>query len=171
MSLDSRLTHYVPKPVSEPPDLRQQVSKQSSGIPTTKIIFVDESRKNAYPDILEEPVLLVSEKMKRILGMYRQPGAVFETVILIERKKNQQHAYYQVFAPEIQCRVDMPDNSKGNKAEGLVLDEIKIGYARIFYVNYYGKRLIVRLDVAESILRRDSFGVRFNRVITVGKDC
>jgi len=168
MSLDPRL-HNAAKPAPESPALRDLARKRIGRDINTKTLIVDDSKHNEYPDFLDGTVMLVSEKLKNILSMY-QKDIIFKAVVLIERKKNRQELYYQFEVPEIDCKVDVPDRGIGSKAEGLVIDQEKVGYARVFRVNYYGKRLLVRLDVAESILRRDSYAVRFNRVGVITKE-
>jgi hypothetical protein len=138
--------------------------EQVSSLPTTQIFYVKESSHIEYPDIIETPGILVSEKLKRIMGKY-QSNAIFKAAVLIEKKENRQEIYYIISAPEIACAAGRAGHGG---IEGLVLDEGKVGDARIFRMSGYMNRVIVRLDVAESILRRDPFGVIFEKAKTAG---
>ena len=169
MSMDSRLSYYAPKLLKESPDISYLVRERSVHFTNTRVVYVDDSRQVEYPDFLDGEVKLVSEKLMRVLGMY-QRDAIFNTVQLIERKNNRHETYYQIEVPEIQCRLSIPNQDIRNRAEDLVIDQEIVGFARVFIVSFYGKRLVVRLDVAESILRRDSYAVCFNRVSVVTKE-
>jgi hypothetical protein len=115
-----------------------------------------ESSRVAYPDIIVSPVLLVAEKLKKIMEKY-QADAYFKTVVLIEKEKNVQNTYYFIQPPNMDC------TAEGGKA----LDQVKVGSARIFTASGMSGKLIVRLDVAESILRRSPDGVWFEKLDVV----
>ena len=145
------------------PKLHKLTRSQIDNISLTKILYVKERAYNSeYSDYLET-YMLVSEKLKRIMSKY-QSNAIFKTVVLIERKINRQEIYYLISAPLIQCASDQTVYNKQGQVKEFVLDEEKVGHARIFKADNYENHVLVRLDVAESILRRDSYGVSFDRV-------
>lgn len=127
----------------------------------TRLMFVTDDIYNEYPDFIEEPFYLISDKLKRIMKLY-QPNLYFETVVLSEPKNNEQNIYHFFAVPEMECASSKCVRRYG-KIEKLILDPIKIGNNRIFKV-LGEENLIVRLDVAESILRRVPYGILFERV-------
>ena len=138
---------------------RQQIDE----ISMTKILYVKESGYNEYPDYIEAGGRLVSEKLKRIMSKY-QRDVIFKTAMLIEKNINRQEIYYLISPPQIECAAAETVYDRQGNVERFVLDEHKVGHTRIFCAVNYGNHIFVRLDVAESILRRDSYGVSFEKV-------
>lgn len=127
----------------------------------TYIMYVADNIYNDYPDFIEHPFHLIGEKLKRIVSLY-QPNSELETVVLVEQKNEKQTAYYSIEVPEVDCASDLCARYFG-KIKDIILDVKKVGNQRIFKVEG-DPRLIVRLDVAESILRRIPLGIVFERV-------
>lgn len=138
---------------------------------TTVIAYVKEHRglELEYADYLEHPVLLIAEKLRNILQKY-QTDAVFQRVMLIEKETGKQSPYCFMSPPVIACahKEESRFDVRGNVAE-LVLDADRVEKRRIFLAEDYHKELLVRLDVAESILRRDSNGIWFEPVKIAGR--
>ena len=162
MRQDPRMTG-VAKFITGSLELRTLTREQIQDISTTKTIFVKEDSYNQYPDYFEEAGMLISEKLKRIIGKY-QGNTVFKTIVLIEKEKNRQEIYYLALPPQIKCASLKTIYDKQGNVKEFVLDEEKVGHARVFCADNYGKRIFVRLDVAESILRRSPYGVSFEKV-------
>lgn len=119
-----------------------------------------------YADYYETPIPLIGERFQKIAQKY-QPDAVFHRVILVEKQTGEQRPYYLLLPPEIECadKGESIYDDAGN-IEKFVLEEEKVGRQRIFVAKDYKKKLIVRLDVAESILRRGSNGIWFEPILT-----
>lgn len=117
-----------------------------------------------YADYLERPFPLAAEKFHNIMQKY-QKDMVFHRITLIERETGKQKPYYFIMPPEIICadKEESVYDSAGN-IKDFVLDVKKAGNRKIFIAGDYRKQLIVRLDVAESILRRDADGIWFEPV-------
>lgn len=122
-----------------------------------------------YADYLEKPIPLVSDKLQNILQKYQQ-DMVLQRVMLIERETGMQKAYYFMKPPEIVCvgNVEFSSDNEDNM-KNFVLDIEKVGNRKIFLAKDYRRQLLVRLDVAESILRRDANGIWFEPVKTIGR--
>jgi len=126
-----------------------------------RVIFVEDHPHNEYPDFIERPFDLIGDKLKRVLSLY-QPNIYFETMIMIEHQRVIQTVYHLMVTPEIDCASKHCVHYFG-KIDKLVLDIDKIGHQRIFRVTG-DYRIIVRLDVVESILRRIPYGIVFEPV-------
>jgi len=163
MRQDPRV-HNVAKPVGEKVAMLRHITRDemnTASIPTN--LFVQNGGKAEFPDFIEDPVMLVSEKLKKVMSKY-QKDAVFKTVVLIERETNRHEVYYLISAPRIDCAsCETTYDARGNFKE-LVIDQDKVGHARIFFPVGNERRILVRLDVAESILRRHPYGVWFERI-------
>ena len=133
------------------------------------LINVKSSVLNEYPDYMEAlvnfkaPVMFISDKVKKIVSIY-QRNITFQLARLIERDRGHQEVYHVMDVPEVDCISESTVRDLGGNVKELILDEEKIGVNRIFRVKGYEKRLIVRLDVAESLLRRDAAGICFEKV-------
>jgi len=147
-------------------DALHRLSKEELDAVPSLNYYISGSVGVSYPDYIDYPVKLVSEKLKKIMVKY-QKDALMKTVVLIEKEKQRQKIYYYILPPQLDCAAE--NNNMAADDDRLVLDQEKIGSSRIFQV--VGKRqdLIVRLDVAESILRRNPNGVWFEKVLTAQK--
>ena len=169
MRLDARV-HSVAEPIGANVNkLRHLTREEISAMSMSTNLYVKKSGRIEYPDYIEHPVMLLSEKLKKIMSKY-QKDAIFKTVILIDKDLKRQKIYYLISAPCIDCAAEETTyDARGNVKE-LVIDQEKVGHARIFFAEKNGQRLLVRLDVAESILRRDANGVWFERVRVTAKE-
>ncbi|MCL1989419.1 MAG: hypothetical protein FWG67_00865 [Defluviitaleaceae bacterium] len=133
------------------------------------MVMVKSDPLNEYPDYMEVPLnlqvpmMLISHKLKKIVSQY-QPNIDFQMALLIERERAHQDMYHLMNVPEIDALADDISFDNSGYARTLVLDEKKIGATRIFRIKGHNKKLIVRLDVAESLLRRDGAGMTFEKV-------
>jgi len=158
MQQDNRLFN-LPKPIPGSPNLRRMTNEQiSDSSAKILVLLIDESGHNEYPDYLEDIGMLVRENVLDVLTMY-QKDLVYRMVILTELKKQRQETYYLVSVPQILCLSSEPTLDLQYPPRRFILDKEKVGSAKVFCDDHYGKQLIVHLDVAERILRRDSYGV------------
>lgn len=119
-----------------------------------------------YADYLEKPIPLIAEKFQRILQKYQQ-DMLFHRVTLIEKETGKQKPYYFMMPPKITCadQEESRYDAVGN-VQDFVLNIKKAGNRKIFLAEDYDSQLLVRLDVAESILRREADGIWFEPVKT-----
>jgi len=131
----------------------------------SKIIYVKSKlmKRIDFPDLIDTPILLISEKLKLLMSKY-QKNIWMRTVVLIERETNQQTIYYAIYPPKLPCASKQSIYDRRQEIKEFVLDEEKVGCNRIFVAVGLEKKLIVRLDVAESILRRKSNGIIFQEI-------
>ncbi|EKQ53193.1 MULTISPECIES: DUF1629 domain-containing protein [unclassified Clostridium] len=113
-----------------------------------------------FLDILDRNLFLISEKMKKIIEKY-DPGILFKTVPLIDLKHKKQGNYYMPIFEDIECLSEKAElNLNKTVVKKIILDKEKIKGKKIFRIKESSKALIVvRLDVAESLLRREFKGI------------
>lgn len=149
-----------------------QLPEKLEDIDKVSVLYVKESHGLSidYADYLEKPVRLTAEKFYKIMQKYQQ-DMVFHRITLIERETGKQKPYYFIRPSEIICadKEESVYDSVGN-IKDFVLDIKKVGNRKIFVAGDYRKKLLVRLDVAESILRRDANGIWFEPVKISGKE-
>jgi len=134
------------------PHLEQTLMLQASSSPV-----------NEYPSLFETPLMLVANDFKKILSQYQQ-NLEFQMALLVETNREHQAVYQLIKAPFVNCLANENDHETSQNLHKLTLDASAIGTNRIFRVTGYPQKLIVRLDVAESLLRRDFIGVEFEPV-------
>jgi len=137
--------------------------EQIESFQKTDIIYVKENQDNEYPGYIEKSIKLISNRIMRIMSKYQQ-NIIFKPVILIEKENNRQVEYHFMVPPEIECGEETSIRDAVGNVKEFILDEKKVGSFRIFLARDYGNNLLVRLDVAESILRREVYGVSFEKV-------
>ena len=169
MNQDPRLLKVI-KPVGTDVDkLTGLTHEEICGASEAIILYVKGSEQKEYVDYIEFPIKLISKKLKTIMSKY-QKDAVFITVVFIEKETSRQETYYLISAPKISCASEETVYDKNGNVLKFVLDQGKVGPARIFCASENENQLIVRLDVAESILRREPDGIWLERVRTVTKE-
>ena len=118
-----------------------------------------------FLDILDRNLFLISEKMKKIIEKY-DPGILFKTIPLIDLAQGRQENYYMPIFEEIECLSENAElNLKKAVVKKIILDKEKIKNKKIFKIKESSKTLVVvRLDVAESLLRREFEGMCLKRL-------
>ncbi len=129
------------------------------------IFYANSEKNNNYLDILDNQLYLVSEEMKELLQKY-VPDSIFKMAVLIEFKNSKQSIYYLPIFEEIEALSEEAEmNLNKTVVKTLILNEEKIRNKKIFKLKESSKTLIiVRLDVAESILRRDFNGIELEKL-------
>ncbi len=127
-------------------------------------LYTIENDGSAYPEIIEAPLYMVSEKVKEVLDMYDEE-AVYKAVSLINRAKQSVQSYHVTLVDRIECLHELTEFYPDKSIKRLVLDKTKLEDRALFKVAGIGPAyMIVSLDVAESLLRRGSFGIKFTHV-------
>jgi len=103
--------------------------------------------------------------MKKIIEKYDR-NIVFKTLVLIDSLHDRQENYSLPIFEEIECLSDKAElNLNKTVVKKIVLNKEKIKDKKIFKIKESSKPLIViRLDVAESLLRRDFRGIKLERL-------
>ena len=130
------------------------------------LIFNVKCNENTeFLDILDRNLFLISEKMKKIIEKY-DPKMLFKTIPLINLYLKKQENYYMPIFQEIECLSERAElNLNRTVVKKIILDKEKINGKKIFKIKESEKTLIVvRLDVAESLLSREFRGMCLNRL-------
>lgn len=103
--------------------------------------------------------------MREIIEKY-DSGILFKTLALIDNLHNKQVNYYLPIVEEIEALSENAElNLNKTVVRKLILNKEKIQSRKIFKIKESSKPLIiVRLDIAESLLRRNFKGIKLERV-------
>ncbi len=124
---------------------------------------IKENNKAVYVDFIENPVPLVSDRLKDILSKYEE-RIFFKPVLLADIKNTRQDVYWLLVPDSIECLSDKSEFNKNGTVKNLVLDENKVRFRKVFKVKGILENLIIiRLDVAESLLRREFTGIKLKK--------
>lgn len=136
---------------------------RSDNIPENNSFFVRSSENNRFLDIIDKPIFLVCEQMRNIMAKYNR-NIIFKRVALIDRENKNQKIYNIPIWEEINA-LHEDSEIKFNVVKKIVLDKEKVKNRKIFKIKESDKTLIViRLDVAESLLRREFEGISLERL-------
>lgn len=136
---------------------------RADNIEDNNSFFVKSSENNQFIDIIDTPVFLVCEDMKKIMAKYNR-NIIFKRAALIDRENKNQKIYNIPIWEEVNA-LHEDSEIKFNVVKKIVLDKGKVKNRKIFKIKESDKTLIViRLDVAESLLRREFEGISLERL-------
>lgn len=130
--------------------------------------IVKPGRKQAYCPIIERPVLLVSEEIQQLLARFA-PDMKSKTVHILNPNTYSQDTFCMLDIPEIDCMSLTHSVIEKGVVKKLVISEKHIENYSIFKVKgLMLPSLIVRLDVAEALMRTSLYGLKIQRISTEG---
>ncbi|WP_252238054.1 hypothetical protein [Clostridium sp. VAP51] len=129
------------------------------------ILNVKCNDETEFLDILDRNLFLISKEMKKIIKKY-DSEILFKTIPLIDLPHERQENYYMPIFEEVECLSEKSElNLNKTVVKKIILDKEKIRNKKIFKIKESLKTLVViRLDVAESLLRREFKGMCLERL-------
>jgi hypothetical protein len=128
---------------------------------------IEEHCGGEYVDFIAGPAPLVSERLKQLYQKF-DSQIFFKPVVLADVTKMRQELYWLMNPPSCACVAAESEFNKDGAVKRLVIDQSKTEGKWIFKVAGILERLIVvNLGVAECMLRRDFYGVKFKRIVTI----
>lgn len=121
-----------------------------------------------FPDYIATPVPLVSSEVTRVLRMYMtELDCPFQSIS--NSFDSSQHMYFSFDIPVIEGLSDQTVYDKsGLNIQRFVLENDSVKDSPLFKIKHYrASYVFVRLDLAESILRRALTGFQFDPVEVV----
>jgi len=131
-----------------------------AGIPDSVSLDIEPNPNTIFTGIITHPALMLHSDIHHIASMYIQ-GLPSKRVILTDVNSDYSELYYMIWLRKVSCLSEKSILSQNKaKYEKLVLDHTKLLEHKIFFPqSHAGTEPIVNLDVAESILRRNSCGI------------
>lgn len=128
---------------------------------------VKSSPDNFYPDILDVPIFLVSNNVAEVFKNYFD-AAGLRAALLIDAKNKQHHLYWLPLMNKIDCLHETTVFYKDDSVKTLILSREKVQGHKIFRVGGIMETMvIVHLEIAESLLRRNCTGVSIKPIACV----
>lgn len=134
-------------------------------LPERLLLKINGNERTVFTNIITRPFFLVSEGLKECLELY-EPNLSFKEIVLLDQTYKQAQEYFLPTLEEVNC---LTENCKFNMNRSELLEAefelSKIGDKSIFYLgDVNSKIIVVRLDVAESMIRRGSRGFLLEEV-------
>ncbi len=127
-------------------------------------LYVKGDEKSIFPDLLQSPTLMLSEKLYQVLKYY-DADVIYKIAILTDRKMKRQEIY-RLMLPKTQqvLSKDTIYFKNGWIDKPVLRADIEAG-KRIFYISEgITHHLIVTDEVLESILMREMVGIQYEEV-------
>ncbi len=148
-------------------DVRNICPEGYPRLPERELFFIEPSEKTMFTDIILSPFLLVSEMIREVLHMYREP-CFFRDIILLDQSNGRSKMYYLPVLDETR-RIQMYKKVYKN---GICISEHRPSEYKpiqidrnFFWIRGAKKRhIIISMDMAESLLRRNVAGLGLEEV-------
>ena len=162
-------TRYINVPVLknvfQTIDKKKICLERNSELEEIMIFQVVSNQDMNYLDLIDGQLLLVSVELSALLAKY-EPNLEFKTISLVDFEQGVNQLYYLPILSEVKCISAKSEfNLDRSFLKKVVLKEAEIDDRSIFKLGgvttpYH----VVRLDLAESICRRDFKGIKLTRL-------
>lgn len=118
-----------------------------------------------FIDLIDRQLFLISGALKHAFSLY-VPKLKYKKVVVVNSPQNMQQTYYlPIFMPIDSLSEQSIMTPDKQRVKHLIIKQSAIGSTAIFKVQHkFENIVIVRLDAAESILRRNLQGIKLYRV-------
>lgn len=122
------------------------------------ILYVRDSKKTEYTDFIEKPLLLVSAEFTTVVRLNNK-DYTYRSVVLTEEKSEAQRVYWNMAMPETNCLSPRSEYNHDGTLKRIVIREDAVQGRSMFKIkNIHWSVYVIRLDLAESVLRRKLYG-------------
>ncbi|CAI6084101.1 hypothetical protein PAECIP112173_04179 [Paenibacillus sp. JJ-100] len=133
-------------------------------LPLSSVMMIERQMNEEPTDWISRPSYFVSDRMKRLMEMVDE-ALLFKSVTFIDQRSGEQLGYWACHIPAV---LALSDNSlfyPNGSIQHLLLQGEKVRDQRMFTLEgARGSGVIVRLDLAESMLRRGLSGFVLRKV-------
>ena len=127
-------------------------------------LYVKGTEASQYPDLIQSPVLMVSEKMYQVLKYY-DTNVIYKIVVLTDLKNKRQEIYRLMLPPKEDVLDGKTTYDHNKLLDRIVISPKTDAKKKIFYVTEgVTHHLVVTQDVLESMLARGSVGILYKEL-------
>lgn len=165
LMMDERVKHRVEPAALSPLQVEDILTGTQGQKQQDDPLFlaVHTDQRTIYPDFLEFPMPLVSDRLKAILEKY-MPGMEWEAAILTDFQQARQDVYWVLRPPIVDCLSAQTEWYPNDTLKRLVLRQ-GVMESPVFRIGgLIEPHIYIHLAVAESLLRRSFTGIRVQRI-------
>lgn len=132
------------------------------------LLDVNMNQDTIFPDILCDPFFLISKDIAKLLGQY-EPGIKMIGVNIFSREYRVFLPYFLPILPVINCLAAQSEfvNEDIDISRGIIIEKATYGRAIFQLAGIETQRIVIRLDLLESILRREPLSIRIQEIEVV----
>lgn len=142
------------------------INKANADETASRLLFtLDGKNALVFIDMLSQPVFLVTAPVQELLTTY-EPYLTYKEIVFVDKSNGQSKLYFMPILDEVDClsQSRQPNTYGTNLRLGLIIEE-KIQNKSIFKImDNKIAYVVIRLDLAESILRRGLLGFKFTPI-------
>lgn len=137
-------------------------------LPKMQLFTIESSEQTIFTDLILFPFLLISPNIRNVIEMYKE-NCFYRDIILLDEVSGESKLYYLPVLSETN-RLQVKEKERENVAVVKKSTEEYVGKnsvlrKNIFWVRDSRKRhTIISLDLAESLLEREMFGIGLKEV-------
>jgi hypothetical protein len=140
-------------------------------IKTNSLQFIDSNPimfhiedKGLYPDFIEQPLPLISNKFKTVFDKMKLKNIFFKPVFLTDVKKMDSHLYWLIIPEKINCLSNATEFNNNGSLKTLRINKEKVGYYKVFKVNSILEDLIILHEDIVKVADTDIYGCMFSKI-------
>lgn len=150
--------------VNQSIDVRKLTRKEYQNMPSYVLLNAKLGIDGIFPDIIEKPVFLLSRAAMEVIGLY-DSNIPFLFFVLFDTDKEECASYFSPVLEEEDCLAQKP----GPGQRELILDRSKMTGIPLFRIRTGTESaVIIRMDLAESLLERGAIGLNLKEVSLTG---
>ncbi len=132
------------------------------------LLEVNMNQDTIFPDILCDPFFLVSKDIAKIVNKY-EPGIKMIGVNIFSEKYRIFLPYFLPILPVINCLSVQSEfvNEDIDISRGVIIEKETFGRSLFQLAGIEAQRIVIRLDLLESILRREPVSIRLQEIEVV----
>ena len=161
MKQDERITDRpYPRDFFEKIDIRNATANRGGLLAARTLINIRPSEFTVFPDVLCSPVTLVTQESRNVIDKYDE-YLVYRQIVYLDSENRKVQLYFMPMLEIIDCLSEKSEyvNESKTQLSKVVLRQAPIRDKSLFQIKNKTQRvIIIRLDLAESLLARDSKG-------------
>ncbi|CCC83118.1 hypothetical protein PPM_0181 [Paenibacillus polymyxa M1] len=163
LMVDERVKHRVEPAALSPLQVEDILTGAQGQQDDPLFLAVYTDPRTVYPDFLEYPLPLVSDRMKALLEKY-MPGLEWRAAILTDFQQARQEVYWVLRPPKMDRLSAQTEWYPNETLKRLILRQGEMESPVFRIVGLIEPHIYIHLAVAESLLRRSFTGIRVQRI-------
>ena len=142
--------------------------KDADKIKNWELLNVKVCQDTVFPDVLSDPFFMLSKNAAEIVSHY-EPGISMIGIQLFSRKNRILLPYFLPILPMVNCLSSQSEfvNEDIDISKGVLVEKAISSQALFQLAGIDTQRVVIRLDLLESLLRREALSIRIQELEVV----